>query len=633
MKLSNKTIEYLILSLILIVGFLIRFDNYASFSLSNDELSAIYRCNFSNFHELFQQGVGIDYHPAGVQTFLYYWIKAFGNSEASVRLPFVIFGSLAILFTYLFSRRWFGAAPALFSATAIALLEFPTIYSQIARPYSSGLMLSMLLAWLWSLVLFPKEKEKKHIWIYAILLGIAFALNLYNHYFSGLLAFIIGVSAIVFLNKNNIKPYFAALLIGSLLFIPHIPMTLHHMGKGGLSSWLGAPSWWWPLWHIETIYNTYTTLVIILITVFYLRYKNLVSEVNSKIRTLLLIFFLLPLAIGFFYSIWINPVIQNSVLIFSMPFLIIFVFSFLPKEINKQSLIGLFIVSSTIIYSSFFDRAQWVVNIQDFKGIAQTLTEWDNKFPEENILRIMDSNSPDYIKYYLKDDTVNIKFAQWKIRDEQDLMQLKNILDTTTARQLNYVLLANFNNIAFNMMVNKYPFRTIYYGESNSVRYAPNADIFFLHNYPIPNANHLTQSPMFSVAKYTSPKDSIFNLQNIEFSQGLEYIIPNDLLEHVNYSHLEVQSNMNILCHTPNTSAHLVISLSYDDPEIESVWRSAPLRYFLNTDKPKDFYFRQSLPLTKDKATIKVYIWNPKHDDIEVKNIRIFLTLKYHAIS
>jgi hypothetical protein len=628
MKLNSRKTEYLILSLILIVGFLIRFYNYASFSLSNDELSAIYRCNFSNFHDLFQQGVGIDYHPAGVQTFLYYWIKVFGNSEQSVRLPFVIFGSLAILFTYLFSRRWFGAAPALFAAAAIAFLEFPVIYSQIARPYSSGLMLSMLLAWLWSVVLFPKEKEKKPIWIYAILLGIAFALNLYNHYFSGLLAFIIGVSAIVFLNKNNIKPYLAALLIGSLLFVPHIPMTLHHMSKGGLSSWLGAPSWWWPVSHIETIFTTYFTLIVVLITVLYLRYKSAVSEVNSKIRTLLLIFFLLPLAIGFFYSIWVNPVIQNSVLIFSMPFLIIFVFSFLPKELNKQSLIGLFIVSSAIIYSSFFDRVQRVVDIQDFKGIAQTLIDWDNAFPEENILRIMDSNSPDYIKYYLKDDTVNIKFAQWKIRDEQDLIQLKNILDTTTARHLNYVLLANFNNIAFNMMANKYPFESYYSGNSNTVRYAPNANIFFLHNYPIPNATHLTNSPMFYVAKYSSPEDSVINLQNNEFSQGIEYNISNDVLELAEVSHIEVQTNMNIVCHSPNTTAHLVISLSYDDPKKESIWRSAPLRYFLNPDVPMDFYFLQQLPLTKDKATVKVYIWNPNHEDIDVKNINIFVSHK-----
>jgi hypothetical protein len=244
----------------------------------------------------------------------------------------------------------------------------------------------------------------------------------------------------------------------------------------------------------------------------------------------------------------------------------------------------------------------------------------------------MDSNSPDYIKYYLKDDTVNIKFAQWKIRDEQDLMQLKNILDTTTASHLNYVLLANFNNIAFNMMANKFPFESYYSSESSWVRYAPNANIFFLHNYPIPHTRHLTETPKDFIKKFTSPKDSVFNLQNIEFSQGLEYTIPDDILEDAEYSHIEVQSNMNIVCHTPNTSAHLVISLSYDDPKKESVWRSAPLRYFLNTDKPKDFYFQQQLPLTKDKATVKVYIWNPKHDDIDIKNVNIFLIQKQHLI-
>ena len=616
MKLSNPKIEYFVLSLILIAGFFIRFYNYAAFSLSNDELSAIYRCNFSNYYDLFQQGVGVDYHPAGVQTFLYFWIKAFGNSVVSVRLPFVIFGSLAILFTYLFSRRWFGAAPALFSAAAIAFLEFSVVYSQIARPYSSGLMLSMLLAWLWSLVIFPKEKEKKHIWLYSILLGFAFALNLYNHYFSGLLAFIIGVSAIFFLNKDNIKPYLMALLIGSLLFLPHIPMTLHHMSKGGLSSWLGAPSYWWPLWHIEVIFTTYITLFVILITVLYLRYKNNISNVNSKIRILLLLFFLLPFAIGFFYSLLVNPVIQNSVLIFSMPFLIVFTFSFIPNELSKANMIGLLIVSSTMIYSSFFDRVQRVVDIQDFKGIAQTLIDWDQYFPEEKILRIMDSNSPDYLKYYLKEDTVNIKFAQWKIKDEEDLAHLKNILDTSTAKHLNYILLATSNNLAYNMMLNKYPY--IY----SQNLYAANCMAYFLTSVESKyDLRVLQTSPL---RYYSTPLDSIVDLTNQIYSSGLAFHFSKNIIDSLGPSANNLVTKMRISCAQDQTTSHLVFSINYKD-ESQNYWRSAPLKYFINGSQEQDFYFQQNLPDIKEDAILKVYIWNPEQDKIKVKNLIINL--------
>ena len=618
MKINTNKTEYIILGIIIMIGLVLRLYNYSSLSLSNDELSAIYRLNYKSFHDLISQGVGIDFHPAGVQIFLFYWVKIFGNSEASVRLPFVIAGTLAILFTYLFSRRWFGTAPALFSAAAITLLEFPLNYSQIARPYASGLMLSLLLAWLWSIVLFPKEKEKKHIWMYAIFLGIAFSLNLYNHYFSGLLAFIIGVSALVFINRDNIKPYILALIIGSALFIPHIPMTLHHMSKGGLSTWLGAPSWWWPIWHIETVFTSFFTLFIILIVTRYLRNKSVIANVNSKIRTLLLVFFLLPFGIGFFYSLFINPVLQNSVLIFSMPFIIVWVFSFIPSELNKNTLWSLLLISSTMIYSSYFDRWSKSPDNQNFKGIAQWLIDWNNNFPNQTKIWIMDSNSPDYIKYYLKEDTVNIKFSQWKIRDEQDLMQLKNILDTTIAEQLNYVVLSNPNNIAFYMIANKYPY--VY----SHLIHAPNSEAYLLSKVIHPGVENLLNIQDFPMARFSTYNDSIVNLKNITYSSGLEFYFTKSLIDSLGPVSLSVKTKMQISSSSNNSKSHLVFSISYQDGK-ESFWQSAPLRFFLRNGYQTPLFYQQYLPYIEEEAILKVYLWNPEQEDIKIRNLEIYL--------
>jgi len=55
MKASKK--EYLILGVILFLGLLIRLYHFNTFSLSNDELSAIYRLNFNNLHDLIIGGV------------------------------------------------------------------------------------------------------------------------------------------------------------------------------------------------------------------------------------------------------------------------------------------------------------------------------------------------------------------------------------------------------------------------------------------------------------------------------------------------------------------------------------------------------------------------------------------------
>src|ERR1700722_10519972 len=103
---SKRNTEAFFLLIILIIGAGFRFYNYFGWSLSNDELSAISRTRFSSFSEMISQGVMVDFHPAGVETFLFYWMKLFGESVMIIRLPFVIAGIFSILFAYLIAERW-----------------------------------------------------------------------------------------------------------------------------------------------------------------------------------------------------------------------------------------------------------------------------------------------------------------------------------------------------------------------------------------------------------------------------------------------------------------------------------------------------------------------------------------------
>jgi uncharacterized membrane protein len=620
---SPKRKEYLILGIILFLGFIIRLYHFSSFSLSNDELSAIYRLHFDNLHDLFIQGVGIDFHPAGVQIFLYYWTHIFGTSVAAIRIPFIIAGTLAILFIYLFSRRWFGSTPSLLSAAGLAFLSFPIMYSQIARPYSSGLLFILVLAWLWSIVLFPTEKEKKHIWVYSILLGFAFAFNLYNHYFSALLAFIIGISAIIFLNKTNIKTYFTSTIIGTLLFIPHINMTLYHFAKGGLSSWLGAPDWTWPIGHITFIFNSFIILSVLIIVIIVLRQLspsggNINNNSKLKIRSLLWIFFLLPMSIGLFYSLYINPVLQDSILIFSMPFILVWIFSFAPSTINKNTSIAIGFLSLIFIVSSFTIHQERAVNVQNFKGVAEHIQQWNAEDQSSNtIFHIMDSNSPDYIKYYLGKDTSTIHFAQWKIESNDDLLKLQTILDTTKAEIINYVVLAPASALAWNMIVNQFPF------VKHRVYYQANTQAFSLSKTPNNNTKDLRLLPENSLSHFYATKDSVYNLQELTYSDGLVY--------HFNQQNIDSQKDSNFVIiikgsfmDSSNTiNAHIVFSIKYDNGD--SYWSSAPLHFFLKTKQQQSFVYKKTLPRLKDQGVLKVYIWNPKKDAIRVSNFNILL--------
>ena len=56
--------------IVLLLATFLRFYKYNTFSLSNDELSALYRTVYDNLDDLFKQGVKLDFHPAGIQLLL-----------------------------------------------------------------------------------------------------------------------------------------------------------------------------------------------------------------------------------------------------------------------------------------------------------------------------------------------------------------------------------------------------------------------------------------------------------------------------------------------------------------------------------------------------------------------------------
>ena len=321
--------EELLLLLIIFLAAVFRLILYGSFSYSNDELSAIIRASYPSFQELVDKGFYVDGHPGGIQVLIFYWMKMFGNSPAALRLPFVIMGIFAVWMSYILSKRWFNKATGIYVMSFVAFLQFPVLFSQIARPYGPGLLFSLLMTYTWTLLLFPLKEEKRTKRIFKVFLyGVSFALCMYTHYFCFLLGIILAGIGLFYLSKINRYYYFASLLIASLLFSPHIRITLNHLSIKGVGEWLAKPDSYW-LWnHVRYIFNTsaFTLTITLLVSVLtiILNRKNLKF---NKFHLFATILFLAPFLIGFVYSVFINPVLQNSVLIFSFPFLIILLFS------------------------------------------------------------------------------------------------------------------------------------------------------------------------------------------------------------------------------------------------------------------------------------------------------------------
>jgi len=425
--------EMLWLTLILLVAAALRFYNYTSFSFSNDELSAINRLRFETFRELVQKGFFVDGHPGGIQVFLWYWSRWFGLTEASLRLPFVIFGILSVFFSHFVAKHWFGKVAGLFTAASVAFLQFPLLYSQVARPYGSGLFFCMLLLFFWQRIVYSNDKGKSQkLKMVAYYLGfvLLLALCMYNHYFSFLLALIIGIAGLFLISKDRLIPYLVSGISAALLFLPHAAITMNHLSYKGVGLWLGKPEIKWIPEHVNHIFNDSIFMIVVFTAT-----SILVSWSGRKVKNekgsvlLVLIFFVLPILTGYIYSYLVNPVLQHPVLIFSFPFVIMLLFMAGGEVIGKTQhiLLGLFL-GLGIIGTLVFNRYYQVQHFGEFKGIAEATAMWEKTYGAANMSKVVVANSPFYLDYYFNRLKHESRFDLYDVKDSASMKEFVNLV-------------------------------------------------------------------------------------------------------------------------------------------------------------------------------------------------------------
>jgi len=403
------------------------------YSLGNDELSELIRAKEFSLNEIIHHKIYEDIHPAGKLVFTHIWTELFGDSEISLRFPYIIAGVLSLLFIYLLGARWFGKTTGLFAAASLTFLEFPLLYSQIARTYSSGLLFTLMAAYFWTRILFDKGKPKvRNRLLMAAGFTLSVTASMYNHYFSFLFAAIIGGSGLFFLNKKNVIYYLGSGLFIILLFSPHIPVTLKHFGIGGLSSWLGKPEKDAFFYYILYIFNNSLMLAFIffaiLIFTFILFQKQ---RKTTKFHVLCLLWFLIPFTIIYLYSVYRNPVLQNSGLIFSFPYLILFIFSYLPAKMNGRLILFLVLfLFGGIFHTAGVKKYYRQYHLESFRELAGKMIAYQKKFGNDNITFTTVVNNVKYMDYYFHKTGDHINFAQTYNINGDDLRVLKNILDT-----------------------------------------------------------------------------------------------------------------------------------------------------------------------------------------------------------
>lgn len=424
--------EKVILGIILFVGAALRIYNFWDFSLSNDELSALARLNFTSFRDLIMEGVRIDGHPPAAQVILWHMTKWFGNSVFVVRLPFVLAGTASVYFMFRVAKEWISTSAGLLSSATFATLIFPVLYSRIARPYALGMLFVLMAAFFWIRIV----KGKNGLGDY-FLLAFSLALCAYAHYFAAFVAAMMAISGTFLIKGRNLRNYLFALVGAFLLFLPYIPIFLHQLSLGGVGQWLGPPENDWLWEHIRYVFNDSWIVLIIVLFTGILGFFLCTSKRSLLKIGLPLIFFLAPFLVGFAYSRWVNPVLQNSTLLFSFPFLLVLIFSGWnddrPKITSALAIVLLTVSFSSTVFEKHFFRTNY---FGVFKELAATLIEWNGEINPTALL-VGDFNHPFYINYYLGRNEP-LELTLYRTTDEKGLAELKSIVDTSTNEYVIY---------------------------------------------------------------------------------------------------------------------------------------------------------------------------------------------------
>ena len=397
---SNSRSIWLWILVIVSLNVYFRFYGLGDFSLSNDELSAVVRLQAASLTDLIEKGVvATDPHPAGSQVFLYCWAGIFGTSPLALRLPFAIMSLLAWFFLFALFRRWAGTWNALMAVGFSSMLSFMIIHGQLARPYAMAFLATSSFAWSWNEILIEKRKG---LWLKVIYV-LSASLACYTHYFAGLFTGLIAfVGLFIALKEKKTLSFLFLNLFVLALFMPHLPVTTAQLKREGLTAWIPLPESNFIWEHIFVLLNkSYQVLVIYMLLFILGLIKSQDRKRSLRWAGLSLIFFLMPMAVGYLYTMLVGPALMDRVLYFSAPFFLVLPFLFMPpfQSSRRHGLLAISILVPTLSTSFESDFAGRYYT-EDFKSLALVADGVEDAYGNGQVLFAGNFNSPKYLQYY-----------------------------------------------------------------------------------------------------------------------------------------------------------------------------------------------------------------------------------------
>jgi hypothetical protein len=621
-KSSRFNIDNLLLFFILLTGSILRLYHVSDIPLVHDELSALSEI-FHSFKDLMEKGVGGDVHPPLVRIFLNYWAMLLGYNEVWIKLPFILCGILSIYFVYRVGMLWFNNSTIALAASAFfCALEYSVMYSQIARPYIPGVLFSLLMVYCWTQWYLQEQRTNlKYV------AGFIFfsTLACYSHYFSLLFFILVYVTGFFILKRKQMGKYLLSGLVVFVLFIPYLKIFLYQLSRGGVggaNGWLGTPSYVFLSDYFKyVLHYSFGMYLLFLILVSALLLKKY-SVKYYRFTIIGISWFFATFLIGFYYSRFVNPVLQNSSLLFSFPFLILSLFSGLNFGKSWQRVLLVISILTISTYSLSVNRKYYHLFYKS--QYEQLVLESQNaaeKYGKENCSFLFETNKR-YVNFYIKKhkaEDLNISFLQ----RGQPLNLISDSIQSLSTKYFILCIQDGSPSELYSIVKNYYPYTLTHqsYFFSDFYLFSKEAgnnlnEIYFSSinnfekNIPYWSSFDSTNTKLLSDGK--AYKMDSAKERSIEFQIPLEKVLKheNDWLDIRAQIFAEDSfSNANIICAIDNHKKHIAwrvmsfnqfnkpkawftvfYSMSFDD--IYSENKDAILKVFILNDKRQNFLVR-----------------------------------------
>ncbi|TSJ45520.1 glycosyltransferase family 39 protein [Fluviicola chungangensis] len=234
---SNYTRYYLPLFFILL-GLVLKGLFLGSNSLGGDEPFSVYHSqqSLSNLFSIFQQ----ENNPPLHFLLLHYWIKYFGISEISVRIPSLIFSSFTVLFVYRIGLRFFNLRVAVIASIIFTFSTYQVIFAHEARAYALMGFLTAVSMFHYLEIIHSKNRNfRNFFWFF-----LANTLLIYTHFFGFFILFI--QFFFILFQPRLLKDYYKFLLLFSgvmlVTYSPYMWLILSRFSSAAGGTWVSPPS-------------------------------------------------------------------------------------------------------------------------------------------------------------------------------------------------------------------------------------------------------------------------------------------------------------------------------------------------------------------------------------------------------